>query len=141
MPSGTDQKYNYFRVERRGLRRWECFEANPALLQDHLRRYSPYKKGWQPYIVPWQRYAASKRMVQDLHSLTLIHRVNVALDAAASGRLSIVRTPKHFPSWGTEVSRAEGAEETTRIAPDWMIVDGDASDPPPLNELNTTIIA
>ncbi|RYO80968.1 hypothetical protein DL762_007374 [Monosporascus cannonballus] len=79
--------------------------------------------------------------MQDFHGLALIHRVNVALDTAAPGRLSIVGTPKHFPSWGTEVSRAEGAEKTTRIAPDWMIVNGDAGDPPPLNELNTTIIA
>ncbi|KAI3322827.1 hypothetical protein HD806DRAFT_115708 [Xylariaceae sp. AK1471] len=140
-PSRIDKKYETLRIERRGLRKWECFEEEPAHLQVYLRDVTPYQKGWKPHIVPWQRYAASERMVQDLYGLTLIHRVNVALDTAVPGRLSIIGTPKYFPSWGNEASRSEGQEERNKIAPDWALVLGDGGDPPALEELGENIIA
>ncbi|RYP54105.1 hypothetical protein DL768_001107 [Monosporascus sp. mg162] len=141
-PSKIDKRYKTLRVERRGLRRWDCFEENPAYLQARLRKRGPYPDGWQPRVVAWQRYAASERMVQDLYALTLIHRVNIALDAAFEipDELSIIGTPKYFPSLGTEHSRSEGEGET-KIAPDWMVVEGDADQPPPLRDLHTKLVA
>ncbi|CAJ2502489.1 Uu.00g098830.m01.CDS01 [Anthostomella pinea] len=90
---------------------------------------NPYPEGWRPHIITWQRYAATERVVQDLYGLTLIHRVNVVLDAAVPGRLSIIGTRKLFSSWGTDTSRLEGEKET-KIAPDWIVVDGDAKPRP-----------
>ncbi|RYC57103.1 hypothetical protein CHU98_g9105 [Xylaria longipes] len=140
-PSQIDKKYETLRVERRGLRRWNSFQENPACLQAYLDRHSAYPEGWRPYVTAWQRYAASERIVQDLYGLTVIHRVNVALDAAVPGQqLSIIGTPKHFPSWGTETSRPEGGKET-RIAPDWVVVYGDSTRPCLLADLDEDIIA
>ncbi|KAI0448268.1 hypothetical protein F5B21DRAFT_166498 [Xylaria acuta] len=78
-PSQNDKKYEGLRVERRGLRRWNSFQENPACLQAYLDRYCAYPEGWRPYVTAWQRYAASERMVQDVYGLTLIHRVNNCL--------------------------------------------------------------
>ncbi|KAJ2987182.1 hypothetical protein NUW58_g4644 [Xylaria curta] len=139
--SRVDKKYETLRIERRGLRKWECFEEESVHLQDYLRNVTPYQKGWKPHIVPWQRYAASERIVQDLYALTLIHRVNVALDAAVPGRLSIIGTPMYFPSWGNEASRSEGQEERNKIAPDWALVLGNGSNLPGLKKLGQNIIA
>ncbi|RYP55919.1 hypothetical protein DL769_010018 [Monosporascus sp. CRB-8-3] len=41
---------------------------------------------------------------------------------------------------GTEYSWSEGEEET-KIAPDWMVVEGDADPPPHLHDLHTKLVA
>ncbi|KAI0466907.1 hypothetical protein F4859DRAFT_526389 [Xylaria cf. heliscus] len=140
-PSPIDSRYKTLRVERRGLRKWTSFQENPACLKTYLDRDTTCLESWRPYITAWQRYAATERIVQDLYGLTLITRVNVALDASVrSQNLSIIGTPKHFPSWGTETSRAEGETETT-IAPDWAVVYGDSSNASLLAEIDTKVIA
>lgn len=134
-PSQIDRKYETPRIERRGLRKWTCLEENPAHLRAYLSNDTPYQVGWKPRITSWQRYAASERIVQDLYASSLIHRVNVALDVAAPNHLSIIGTPRQFPSWGTETSRLEGEEEK-KIAPDWVLVYGDRRTPPNLATLD-----
>lgn len=139
-PSQIDRKYETLRIERRGLRKWTCLEENPAHLLAYLSNDTPYQVGWKPHITSWQRYAASERIVQDVYASSLIHRVNVALDVVAPNHLSIIGTPRQFPSWGTETSRLEGEEEK-KIAPDWVLVYGDGRTPPNLANLDDTIIA
>ncbi|KAJ8126450.1 hypothetical protein O1611_g7186 [Lasiodiplodia mahajangana] len=140
-PPQTDKRYKTLRVGRRGLRRWNSFQENPAYLQTFLDCHSACPEGWSPYVTPWQRYASSERIVQDLYGLTLIHRVNVALDAAVpSQQLSIIGTPKKFSSWGTETSRLEGENET-KIAPDWALIYGDPMGLGPLSDIDGYIIA
>ncbi|GAW17469.1 hypothetical protein ANO14919_069260 [Xylariales sp. No.14919] len=141
LSSAVYKKYETLRIGRRGLRKWDCFEEDPAYLQAYLQNVTPYWADWKPCIIPWQRLAASERMVQDLYGLTLIHRVNVALDAAVPGGLCMIGTPRHFPSWGNENSRSEGEEERNTIAPDWALVVGDGDPPPGLEALGEHIIA
>ncbi|RWA03711.1 hypothetical protein EKO27_g11396 [Xylaria grammica] len=141
LSSAVDKKYETLRIRRRGLRKWDCFEEDPAHLQAYLQNVTPYCASWKPCIVPWQRLAASERMVQDLYALTLIHRVNVALDSAVPRGLCMIGTPRHFPSWGNENSRSEGQEERNTIAPDWALVVGDGDPPPGLEVLGEHIIA
>ncbi|KAL9114301.1 MAG: hypothetical protein Q9227_001723 [Pyrenula ochraceoflavens] len=136
--STTDKKYERLRIEqRRGLRRWTCFEENPDCLLSYLRQPSPYPVHWRPQIVSWQRLATSERMVQDLYASTLIHRVNVALHATIPSGLAIIGTPKHFPSLGTEASKGG---RNPSVAPDWVVVYGDPDDVPVLEIIDTKVI-
>ncbi|KAI1502220.1 hypothetical protein F5X99DRAFT_380241 [Biscogniauxia marginata] len=133
-----DSRFKALRVERRGLREWDSFEENPAYLQKFMKRPTGHPTSWRPSIFPWTRYAGSETNVVDLLKSSLILRLNIALDTIFSG-VSIIGTPKHFPSYGTDDNRFEGGPEV-HIGPDLPVLDGDARFSPALQELQNKVI-
>lgn len=139
-PSQIDKRYEWLRVEHSGVRAWD-FEESPPDLEEILQKPCPHSIDWKLFIVLWQRYASSERMIQDLFSLSLIYRVNVAFYSAGEDtkRMSIIGQPTYFYSLGGH-DHPEGKGETT-IAPDWMVVMGNADGPPDLENLDDGLVA
>ncbi|KAH9907251.1 hypothetical protein F4778DRAFT_721181 [Xylariomycetidae sp. FL2044] len=135
-----DTRFARLRVERRGLRRWDSFEECSEYVGSLLGGLTKCPTGWRPLIVPWARYAGSETNVADLLKSTLILRLSLALDAISSGTMSIVSTPKHFPSYGTDDNRTDGDFETL-IGPDLVVLDGNLNALPELKDLQRQLLA
>jgi hypothetical protein len=137
---GTDQRFKFLRVDRRGLRQWDSYEEVPPYLNRFLELPTHCPSGWRPIVIGgWDCYAGSELLMLDKYKSTLIHRVNIALGASVSG-ISIIGTPRNFPSYGTDENRQEGESEV-QIGPDLVVLDGDPMLAPSLRELESNVIA
>ncbi|KAF2964693.1 hypothetical protein GQX73_g8874 [Xylaria multiplex] len=137
-PDRFDPRFKTLRVERRGLRRWTSFEEDPAYLDKFKKLPIGFSSDWKPTVPPWARYLGSETNMVDLLKSTLILRLNIALHAASS-RIAIIGTPRHFPSYGNDDNRLEGGPEG-RIGPDLFVVDGDPTTRPLLRDLKAKIL-
>ncbi|KAI0539436.1 hypothetical protein GGR58DRAFT_464297 [Xylaria digitata] len=133
-----DPRFKTLRVERRGLREWTSFEENPAYLDKFKRLPTGYSSDWKPTVPLWARYLGSETNMVDLLKSTLILRLNIALNVVSPG-ISVIGTPKHFPSYGTDDNRLEGGPEV-HIGPDLLIVDGDPTTLPRLKDLEARVV-
>ncbi|KAI1145558.1 hypothetical protein F4825DRAFT_473866 [Nemania diffusa] len=135
-----DPRFRKLRVERRGLRKWTSFEENPAYLDQFKQLQTNYPLNWKPVVFPWNRYVGSETNMVDLLKLTLMLRLNIALNIIFPG-VSIIGTPTYFHSYGNDDNRAEGGPEVL-IAPDLLVFSDPniASAPPALRELEAKIV-
>ncbi|KAI3316573.1 hypothetical protein HD806DRAFT_424638 [Xylariaceae sp. AK1471] len=138
-PDSFDRSYATLRVERRGLRKWETYEEKPSYVQDLMKRPTGLPADWRPVIDDWDRFAASELSVADLLKKTVIQRVKIALNIVSPGT-SIVGTPAHFQSYGSDDNRIEGGFEK-RIGPDLVMLDGGSRQPPNLQDFQKYIVA
>jgi len=134
-----DPRFKTLRVERRGLRKWSSFEEDPAYLDKFKKLPTGYPSNWKPTAFPWTRYLGSETNMVDLLKSTLILRLNIALDIVSPGT-SVIGTPKHFRSYGTDDNRLEGGPEV-HVGPDMFVVGGDPTTPPNLGDLEARIVA
>jgi hypothetical protein len=137
-PDKIDPRFKTLRLERRGLRTWSSFEEDPAYLEKFKKLPAGYSSNWKPTVFPWTRYLGSETNMVDLFKSTLILRLNIALNVV-SPSISVIGTPKHFRSYGTDDNRLEGGPEV-RIGPDLLVVDGDPTTPPSLGDLEARIV-